>query len=114
MNDVTKDLLEALKDCERVIDILWVSHHANRADAALEKARAAIARAEAALASPQPDTDGWIPWDGVVATHPVVFGDVEVRFRNGRLDCDKAYRFCWEHSGHDYDIIAYRLVESQP
>lgn len=57
MNDVTKDLLEALKDCERVIDILWVSHHANRADAALEKARAAIARAEASLDTPQPDAD---------------------------------------------------------
>lgn len=46
--DLTMVLLEALKDCERVIDILWVSHHANRADAALESARAAIATAESA------------------------------------------------------------------
>lgn len=39
------DLLEAAKVAEKVIDILWISHHANRSDDALEKLRAAIAKA---------------------------------------------------------------------
>lgn len=39
------DLLEAARQAEKVIDILWVSHHANRSDAALEQLRAAIAKA---------------------------------------------------------------------
>lgn len=39
------DLLEAARAAYKVIDILWVSHHANRSDDALEKLRAAIDRA---------------------------------------------------------------------
>ena len=36
------ELLEALKVCEKTIDRLWVSHHANAADHALDLSRAAI------------------------------------------------------------------------
>jgi hypothetical protein len=36
---------EALQIAEKTIDILWVSHHANRADQALEKIRALLAAA---------------------------------------------------------------------
>lgn len=39
------DLLEAAKRAEKVIDILWVSHHSSRADPALEELRAAIRKA---------------------------------------------------------------------
>lgn len=39
------DLLEAAIQAEKVIDILWVSHHSNRTDAALDLLRAAIAKA---------------------------------------------------------------------
>ena len=39
------ELLEAAIEAERVIEILWASHHANRADAALDALRAAIAKA---------------------------------------------------------------------
>ena len=36
------ELLESLKVCEKTIDRLWVSHHANAADHALDLSRAAI------------------------------------------------------------------------
>ena len=53
MNDVTKGLLEALKDiCE--------TGPVPPKPKAWEAARAAIARAEAALAEPRPEADGWI------------------------------------------------------
>ena len=36
------ELMESLKVCEKTIDRLWVSHHANAADHALDLSRAAI------------------------------------------------------------------------
>lgn len=36
-------LIEALELAEKTIDTLWVSHHANRCDNALEKVREALA-----------------------------------------------------------------------
>lgn len=57
MNDVTKDLLEALK----AFDVLFACQCKDSTQRHwLDNARAAIARAEAALAEPQPDADGWI------------------------------------------------------
>lgn len=54
--DVTKELLEALKGLlVRVAD-----DEEYGPDHAVTVARVAIARAEAALAEPQPDADGWI------------------------------------------------------
>ena len=58
--DVTKKLLEALKGLlvRAADDEEYGPNHA------VTVARVAIARAEAALAEPQPDADGWIPWAG--------------------------------------------------
>ena len=47
LHDVNAELVKAAADAERVIEILWVSHHASRADAVLEALRVAIAKAEA-------------------------------------------------------------------
>ena len=75
----------------------------------------ATARAEASLAEPQPDADGWIPWAG---------GDCplerrvrhQVRFRYGdESHWSKCpYGWNWEHTGAPTDIIAYRIVEAKP
>lgn len=62
MNDVTKDLLEAMR---RIAD----PRNTHFAGDAQVVAREAIARAEAAQAEPQPDADDWIPWAG--GEHPV-------------------------------------------
>lgn len=69
MSNVTKDLLDALKGLMALPD-----HRADLRDAA-KAARAAIARAEAALSarSPQPDSSVWVlasafsPWRSPVA-----------------------------------------------
>ena len=50
MNDVTKDLLEALEELVAEFGVCGLT----------EKARAAIARAEAALSEPQPDFSVWV------------------------------------------------------
>ena len=107
--DVTKDLLEALKGLMALSD-----HRVDLRDEA-KAARAAIARAEAALAEPHPDADGWIPWAG---------GDCplerrvrhQVRFRYGdESHWSKCpYGWNWEHTGAPTDIIAYRIVEAKP
>ena len=107
MNDVTKDLLEALR--------FLLSAHGEQLDLAFAQAHDAIARAEAALAEPQPDADGWIPWAG---------GDCplerrvrhQVRFRYGdESHWSKCpYGWNWEHTGAPTDIIAYRIVEAKP
>ena len=63
-------------------------------------------RADAAA---QPDADGWIPWEGGDVC-PVAHGWVGVKHRSGW--CGKRLvEVCrWEHTGDEYDIIAYRLV----
>lgn len=40
------DLLEAAIKARQTIDILWLSHHANRSDAAIESLDAAISKAK--------------------------------------------------------------------
>ncbi len=40
------ELVEVAKKAEQALDILWVSHHANRTDHALELLRSALAKAE--------------------------------------------------------------------
>lgn len=71
----------------------------------------AIKNAEAAMAEPQPDADGWIKWEGGACPVP---GDtrVEVKLRDGCVECcQKAYFFDWSDIDSDTDIIAYRIVE---
>ena len=70
MNDVTKDLLKAMRIVAQMAEDLKKPCGTNpESPQAIRNsqymnisyaARAAIARAEAALAEPQPDADGWI------------------------------------------------------
>ena len=55
MNEITKELLEALQDCERVMSAELKGLLVIQPE--LKKARAAIAKAEATLAAPQPSAD---------------------------------------------------------
>lgn len=114
MNDVTKDLLEALR--------FLLSAHGEQLDLAFAQAHDAIARAEAALAEPQPDADGWIPWAG--GDEPVGRDTlVDLRYRDSEKWPDKLgvpSGYChiesskpyWRNSGGSSDIIAYRVVKS--
>ena len=106
--DVTKDLLEALKGLMALSD-----HRVDLRDAA-KAAQATITRAEAALAEPQPDADGWIPWVG--AECPVdEKALVEVKLRSGSAWIDQEAQmgadWLWDHDGGPDDIIAYRVVK---
>lgn len=114
--DVTKELLEALKGLlVRVAD-----DEEYGPDHAVTVARAAIARAEAALAEPQPDADGWIPWAG--GDEPVGRDTlVDLRYRYSEKWPDKLgvpSGYChiessepyWRNDGGSSDIIAYRIV----
>ena len=60
MNDVTKDLLDAIEELVAEFGVCGLT----------EKARAAIARAESTLAEPQPDADG--PWKSAVIDQLVI------------------------------------------
>ena len=125
MNDVTKDLIEALLKVARMAEDLKKpcgmdpeSPQAIRNAQYMNisyAARAAIARAEAALAEPQPDADGWIPWAG--GECPVDSKDwVEAKLRDGKAwiseEGQPGEEWLWDHDGGADDIIAYRVVKS--
>lgn len=76
-----------------------------------ERARDAAAKAEAAMACPQPDSDGWIKWEG--GKRPVDADTlVDCKLRDGYVEgCQKASFFDWSDIDSDSDIIAYRIVE---
>jgi len=107
MNEITKELLEQLK---------WLVDHASQhgiMPASLSKSRKAIAKAEAALAKPQADEDGWIPWDGgKCPVSPAML--VEIKLRSGQSwlnkDAEKGSFWGWYHGPKKTpdDIIAYR------
>ena len=88
--DVTKDLLDALKGLMALPD-----HRVDLRDAA-KAARSAIARAEASLATPQPDADGWIPWSGGKCPVPR-YTIVEIMFRGGHKTRTYAGNMSWMH-----------------
>ena len=120
MDEITKELLDALKTIES-----WNSHTTAYAvdfgsngvrDFYRAIARQAIAKAEATLAAPQPADDGWIPWEG--GECPVAHGTVvDVRLRLGCEGCDVASNWRWYHETRGNpileggDIIAYRVVK---
>ena len=108
MNEITKELLEALKGCERIMSCFELDGFETKA------ARAAIAKAEAALAEPQAAADGWIPWSGGGCPLDLLT-QVDVRYRNsGELIIGStclAGAYDWSHDERDYDIIAYRIVK---
>ena len=112
MNEITKELLDALKTIES-----WSSHTTAYAvdfgsngvrDFYRAIARQSIAKAEAALAAPQPSYDDWIPWKG--GDCPVERRDVVmVKGKNGGIDTGKACLYDWHHTGSPFDIVAYRV-----
>ena len=110
MNEITKELLEALKGCERIMSCFELDGFETKA------ARAAIAKAEAALAEPQADEDGWIPWDGgKCPVSPAML--VEVKLRSGQAWLNKKAEegsfWEWYHGPKKSpdDIIAYRPLK---
>ena len=106
MNEITKELLEALKLAGSIIG------HPD--DSASKHIAYVIAKAEAALAEPQADADGWIPWSGGECPLDLLT-QVDVRYRNsGELIIGStclAGAYDWSHDERDYDIIAYRIVK---
>ena len=119
MDEITKELLDALKTIES-----WNSHTTAYAvdfgsngvrDFYRAIARQSIAKAEAILAATQPD-DGWIPWAG--GDCPVAHSTtVDVRLRSQGEGCDVASNWRWLHQtrGNSIlkgtDIVAYRVVK---
>ena len=104
MNEITKELLEALKACLKK-GTRW-----HPADPVVLGAISAIAKAEAALAAPQADADGWIPWSG--GECPVPAGvRVDVLLRNGKKRQEEPGWLFWGHGQLDGDIIAYRIAK---
>ena len=104
MNEITKELLEALKACLKK-GARW-----HPADPVVLGAISAIAKAEAALAEPQADADGWIPWSGGEC---LVYAGVrvEVLLRNGKKRQEEPGWLFWSHGQLDGDIVAYRIVK---
>ena len=115
MNEITKDLLEALKLSEEFLcgPTAWTQEQENNL---VEKVSCAIAKAEAALAEPQADADGWIPWKGgeCPVAHSTI---VDVRLRNQGEGRAVASNWRWYHETRGNpilegaDIIAYRVVK---
>lgn len=115
--ELASELLEVLKSMLRADDDdLEETHGSYR----LEMVREAIAKAEAAMAEPQPDADGWIKWEG--GECPVPDGVlVDVEYRDGGRQFllpanelvdgrDRDASICfWGNDGLRNDIIAYRI-----
>ena len=134
MNEITKELLDALKPFAAFFDAVEhmggnypktgaiysvTSHIGGHRELSVEdfkQAREIIAKAEAILADPQPADDGWIPWEG--GERPVTHNTtVEVRLRNGWEGDLLASVWSWHHATQkssdvkELDIIAYRVVK---
>ena len=108
MNEITKELLDALKLAKSNALGMSSTWHVVTAKV--------IAKAEAALFTPQPSDDGWIPWEG--GDCPVAHGTVvDVRLRNQGEGRAVASNWHWLHEtrGNSIlegaDIIAYRVVK---
>ena len=123
MNEITKELLDALKGAVAQMNFAAECVERGRHDEAILHLRSltrgrseAIAKAEAILAAPQPADDGWIPWEG--GERPVTHNTtVEVRLRNGWEGDLLASAWHWHHAtqessdAKEVDIIAYRVVK---
>lgn len=115
--ELASELLEALKYC--------VDHGSMTGDEWVkDTAVAAISKADAAMAEPQPDADGWIKWEGGEwGECPVPDGTlIDVEYRDGERKLSlpantlpggkvrDASVFFWYNEGAPNDIIAYRIV----
>ena len=107
MNEITKELLDALKLAGSIIG------HPD--DSASKHIAYVIAKAEAALAEPQADADGWIPWSGGECPIPEGMA-FDLRFRDGAKliaassDWPTA-EWDWSCESGPYGIIAYRIAK---
>ena len=109
MNEITKELLDALRDAEEALSHVENNLHVCVNPPTLGRMREAIDKAEAALAAPRSD-DGWIPWEGgrrPVGSEVVV----TARFRFGERITSPAKALRWFHAYDEEDIIAYRVVK---
>ena len=134
MNEITKELLDALKPFAAFFDAVEhmggnypktgaiysvTSHIGGHRELSVEdfkQAREIIAKAEATLAAPQPADDGWIPWEG--GECPVEVGTrVDVRYRDGWEGDGLSFMWRWHHATQkssdvkELDIVAYRVVK---
>ena len=110
MNEITKELIDALRDAEEALSHVENNLHVRVNPPTRGRMREAIAKAEAALAAPQPDADGWIPWAG----SPMPGGTQHfVRFRDGEEfgPGDNPGGWFWGDDGEQDNIIAYRVVK---
>ena len=117
MNEITKELLDALKGAVAQMNLAAECLERGRHDEAILHLRSLtrgrseiIAKAEAILAAPQPADDGWIPWEGgrrPVGSEVVV----TARFRFGGQITNPAKALRWFHAYDEGDIIAYRVVK---
>ena len=94
-------------------DVFGIMHNA-AVDAGIQ-ARAAIAKAEAALAEPQADADGWIPWSGGGCPIPKGMA-FDLQFRDGaKLIAASGYwpaaEWDWSCDSSPYGIVAYRIAK---
>ena len=116
MDEITKELLDALRDAEEALSHVENNLHVRVNPPTLGRMREAIAKAEAALAAPQPSDNGWIPWEGGDCPVETKGYDLFLRFRDGSERSDyvtraRGYDWKWERRGHPADIIAYRVVK---
>jgi hypothetical protein len=115
MNEIAKELLEALKNLHAVCREEGFDNATTGRQILMKDADEAIAKAEAAMAEPQPDADWWIKWEG--GECPVDGKTkVDVRFLNGDelYGCDTPWRagdYDWAHENTTYDIITYRIAK---
>ena len=115
MDEITKELLDALRDAEEALSHVENNLHVRVNPPTLGRMREAITKAEAILAATQSD-DGWIPWEG--GDCPVAHGTVvDVRFRDGWEGDGLASKWRWHHATQEnsdvkeLDIVAYRVVK---
>lgn len=61
---------------------------------------------------PAADPEGWIEWDFRNAAGPNLPDDarVEVKFRDGGMQCDIVSAWNWRDDGLQCDIVAYRVI----
>ena len=108
MNEITKELLEALK-------MVAARGRIDDSEEAMNIVASVIVKAEAALAEPQADEDGWIPWSGGECPIPEGMA-FDLRFRDGAKliaasSTWSATDWGWSLDSRPYDIIAYRIVK---